>query len=111
MKVCSIPGCPTLVDSGRCATHNTQARKARVDNRAYSSKAHLTFRDAVLKRDPTCVLCHNAPSHVADHYPRTRRELVAHHMNPNDPKHGRGLCDDCHNKHTARTSPGGWADR
>ncbi|RZE73308.1 hypothetical protein C0R02_27625 [Streptomyces albidoflavus] len=47
-------------------------------------------------------------STVADHWPRTRRQLVTDGEDPNDPAHGRGLCEGCHNRHTARSSPGGW---
>ncbi|PXA72377.1 hypothetical protein CTB96_02785 [Cryobacterium arcticum] len=59
----------------------------------------------------TCVLCTVARSTVADHYPLTRRELLASHADPDDPARGRGLCARCHNKHTAASSPGGWAAR
>lgn len=111
MRVCNVPGCPTLFDGdgGRCPTHATQARRARVDNKVYSTREHRDFRTLVLQRDPICVTpgCAN-PSTVADHHPCTRRELVAAHLNPNDPQYGRGLCAMHHNAHTARTSPGGW---
>ncbi|AHH98316.1 hypothetical protein KALB_4954 [Kutzneria albida DSM 43870] len=43
---------------------------------------------------------------VADHYPKSRRELVAAGADPNDPQHGRGLCVACHNAQTARLQPG-----
>jgi 5-methylcytosine-specific restriction protein A len=29
-------------------------------------------------------------------------------MDEHDPEHGRGLCKQCHDKHTAHTQPGGW---
>jgi 5-methylcytosine-specific restriction protein A len=44
----------------------------------------------------------------ADHWPLSRRQLAAQGMNPNDPKHGRGLCTPCHSRETARDQPGGW---
>lgn len=113
MRVCSAAGCPNIYagTESRCPTHRTAARARRTDNRVYSSAEHRAFRAAVLKRDPTCVACQALPSTVADHYPLTRRVLVSRGLNPNDPQHGRGLCAGCHNRHTARTSPGGWNTR
>lgn len=79
--------------------------------RGYARNAHrLRFRRSVLRREPLCVLC-GAPAAVADHYPRTRRELEAAGEDPNDPQFGRGLCKRCHDKHTAATTPGGWNAR
>ncbi len=72
------------------------------------SKHRRRFRPAVLARDPVCVLCRRAASCVADHWPLSRRELVARGMDPDDPAHGRGLCTSCHNRSTARLQPGGW---
>lgn len=108
MRVCNVPGCGNPTEGSRCQLHRQQARAKRTDNRVYSTSAHRTFRTAVLARDPICVACHMAVSTVADHHPRTRRELVALRLNPDDPSYGRGLCARCHNAHTARTSPGGW---
>jgi 5-methylcytosine-specific restriction protein A len=112
MKTCSVPGCPDLVPqgSGRCTTHATQADRARGTStqRGYGHHHRTRFREAVLARDPICTLCRRAPSHHADHYPLDRRELVARGMNPNHPRHGRGLCAPCHAKATATHQPGGW---
>lgn len=113
-RVCSIPGCPALTTGGRCTEHRKQAEQARgsAASRGYAGKGHATFRAAVLTRDPVCVApgC-TAPSTVADHYPLSRRELVLRKLNPNDPRHGRGLCASHHNRSTARAQPGGWNDR
>ena len=112
MRVCNVDGCPTIYPAGegsRCGKHRTEARRSRTGNNVYSTKGHRIFRDRVLNRDPICVECNAAQSTVADHYPLTRRELVDQGKNPNSPEHGRGLCALCHNKHTAATSPGGWA--
>lgn len=122
LKPCSRPGCPELVASGRCTTCQGQADKRRGtrQERGYG-KAHTNrFRPGVLRRHPLCV-CEDqdhghgprclAPSTVADHYPRSRRELVATGLDPNDPKHGRGLCKPCHDRHTAEAQPGGFLAR
>jgi 5-methylcytosine-specific restriction protein A len=62
----------------------------------------------VIQRDPICVLCHTAFSTVADHHPKTRKQLLEEGLNPNDPHCGRGLCKPCHDSETARNQPGGW---
>ena len=110
MKVCNIPGCPNLFNGkgGRCTTHSREARAARTDNRVYTTPEHRAFRLAVLTRDPVCVLCHRALATVADHYPRSRKQLVELGLDPNDPQYGRGLDARCHNAQTALNQPGGW---
>lgn len=116
MRVCSVPGCPALyprTEGSRCARHRTEARRARTDNKVYSTKGHRTFRAAVLARDPVCVLCRTAIATVADHHPQSRRELEALGLNPNDPQYGRGLCHRCHSIETANNPDqrGGWNRR
>lgn len=93
-----------------CATHRAQQR-AHSDNkrgtarqRGYDEDHAEKFRAVVLNRDDwTCVLC-GADATDADHYPQTRRELLAAGLNPNDPRYGRSLCHQCHSAHTARSS-------
>lgn len=109
-RVCSQPGCPEFTQRGRCDDHRSEAeqRRGSARQRGYG-KAHETrFRPGVLARDPVCVLCDNAPSVHADHWPLGRRELTARGLDPDDPKHGRGLCGPCHSSETAQHQPGGW---
>lgn len=113
MRVCSVAGCPEIYDvalGSRCAGHRREADKARgtKHQRGYSSSGHVRFRRDVLARDPLCVLCHVRPSTVADHYPVSRRDLVARGLNADDPARGRGLCKPCHDSETAKRQPGGW---
>lgn len=112
MRVCNIPGCPTLYEGteGRCPTHRREADKARGSSRdrGYNTPGHQAFRTAVLTRDPICVLCGTAFSTVADHYPRSRKELLALGLDPNNPDAGRGLCKPCHDTSTSANQPGGW---
>ena len=114
-SVCSVPGCPTYVErgQGRCDEHRRHADRARgtAAQRGYTGRGHRGFRAAVLDRDPICVECRLAPATVADHYPKSRRELVEAGLDPNDPTRGRGLCKTCHDRETARHQPGGWNDR
>lgn len=112
MRVCNVHGCAVLFEgkSGRCPTHRREADRARGTSkeRGYATRGHRQFRDAVLTRDPICVLCNLAFSTVADHYPLSRRELIELGRNPNDPAAGRGTCKPCHDRSTAQHQPGGW---
>jgi 5-methylcytosine-specific restriction protein A len=111
-RVCSIPGCPQLTDRGQCADHRRQAEQTRgtAAQRGYRSRQHRLWRSAVLRRDPTCVLCQAAPSVHADHHPYSVRQLQALGIDPwADPARGRGLCQTCHSSETAKHQPGGWA--
>lgn len=116
---CPTPGCWHLVDpkTGDCdAGHKrakrrqaqaaTDARRPPPRHRGYDHTHATRFRAPVLRRDPVCVLCKQAPSRHADHWPHTRRQLEAMGENPNDPKWGRGLCHPCHSTHTATTDGG-----
>ena len=120
---CTYPSCPNdqQADNRRCPTHARQAEQERgsAADRGYLGKGHKRFRQTVLKRDPICKCdrpdhAWHAPtrclhiSHVADHFPLSRKELVAQGLDPNDARHGRGLCDRCHNSETAANQPGGW---
>ncbi|MFV2198447.1 hypothetical protein [Nocardiopsis sp. LOL_012] len=53
-------------------------------------------------------MCRKAEATEADHYPLNRKTLVAMGLDPDNPEYGRGLCQPCHSRHTAATSPGGW---
>jgi 5-methylcytosine-specific restriction protein A len=110
LRVCTKPGCPALVSSGRCADHQKAADRARgnATQRGYGSRHRSKFRAKVLERDPVCVLCHARRSTDADHHPVDRRTLVLRGEDPDDPKHGRGLCGLCHKQETAANQPGGF---
>jgi 5-methylcytosine-specific restriction protein A len=122
LKVCSTPRCPELVTAGRCDTCRGQAEQQRGtrQQRGYGRQHETRFRPGVLRRDPLCV-CEEqdhghsapclAPSTVADHWPIDKRELRRLKLDEHDPARGRGLCKACHDKHTARTQPGGWHAR
>ncbi|MFD5081872.1 holin [Kitasatospora sp. NPDC058406] len=117
--VCTVPGCPTITDSGRCPAHRAEADRARgtTTQRGYGQQHRTRFRPGVLARDPLCVCTaqdhgHGAPcgqpSRHADHHPLSRRDLVDAGHDPDDPAHGRGLCHSCHSRETAAHQPGGW---
>ncbi|MCG6499450.1 holin [Kitasatospora sp. A2-31] len=122
LTVCTVAGCPELTPGGRCPTHQAEAERARGTRtqRGYGQQHRIRFRPGVLQRDPLCVCTEQGhghgqpcgqPSQHADHWPLSRRELVAAGDDPDDPRHGRGLCHRCHSRETALHQPGGWADR
>lgn len=109
-RVCTTPTCPNLTPrGGRCGdcAREADARRGNATERGYATRGHRVFRIKVLRRDKACVLC-GAPATEADHYPLDRRTLVLRGENPNDPRHGRGLCGPCHKQETAARQPGGW---
>ncbi|ONI87415.1 hypothetical protein ALI22I_23325 [Saccharothrix sp. ALI-22-I] len=123
-RPCPMPGCPnTSRSGGRCTACRSRARRAggTSAHRGYTGAHRSRFRPAVLARDRVCRcdrdqcprhphrLC-DRPSTVADHWPLTRRELVAAGLDPDDPSRGRGLCAGCHSHITAtdRRTLGGW---
>lgn len=106
---CSVPGCPELTSGGRCEAHrreDTAIRKA-AGNAAYSTSRWQRVRKAFLYKHPWCNLC-GVQATVADHYPLSRRQLLARGVDPDTPIHLRPLCAPCHNKETAQHQPGGW---
>lgn len=107
--VCPKPGCPTLTPGGPCDAHKRAPDTRPASHlRGYGSAHRNRFRPGVLQRHPTCVLCQRAPATRADHWPLSRKELVAKGLDPDDPKYGRGLCASCDGRQTQRRQPGGW---
>ena len=96
-----------------CQACKRAADLARGDaaQRGYGQRHRTLFREAILARDPVCQLCLRALSTVADHWPTSRRDLVALGLDPDDPIYGRGLCKRCHDRETAVNQPGGWNAR
>lgn len=114
IQVCSVPGCPELTKGGRCADHQRAAEQQRgsAAQRGYGGRAWRVARRAVLRRDPVCVLCHKQFATVADHWPTSRRDLLAAGVaDPDAPHRLRALCASCHGSETAREQPGGWNRR
>lgn len=129
-RVCT--GCRKTIPPGPCpdctprGIREGDRARGSAHHRGYGRRHRGRFRSAVLARDPVCtcdlscvsggVLLHEPGdcdqlSTVADHHPLTKRQLRAAGLDDHDPERGRGLCKGCHDRHTARSSPGGWADR
>lgn len=109
-RPCTIPGCPELTPrGGRCPAHEREANRERASRGSTYDVRWQRIRRAYLYNHPWCVLCGTAAT-VADHFPLSRRELVARgEPNPDAWKHLRPLCTSCHNRETARNQPGGFA--
>jgi 5-methylcytosine-specific restriction enzyme A len=119
-KPCIRCGAPTTNRRSLCERHLAQER-ARTDkqrgtaaSRGYDREHDNRFRQGVFDiYGDRCVEpvdhgdgnghhCGLRASH-ADHYPKSRRELEAAGLDPNDPHYGRPLCEHHHNQHTGRT--------
>jgi 5-methylcytosine-specific restriction protein A len=116
-KPCTRCGQPAAAGQSQCERHLAQAR-ARTDQkrgtaaqRGYNRQHDQVFRAGVFALyGDRCVMpspfgyghCARPATH-ADHYPKSRRELEAAGDDPNDPRHGRPLCEHHHNSHTGRT--------
>lgn len=114
-RLCSTRGCATVVPRGqrdnRCVECSRKAEQDRgsAHERGYGRRHREVFRAGVLARHPLCQ--HQGcvrRSTDADHWPLSRRDLVAAGLDPNDPRHGRGLCHAHHSAETASHQPGGW---
>lgn len=108
---CSVPGCPEVTArGGRCEVHRREAEQQRgtAAERGYDTRWQR-IRRAYLYRNPWCLLCGRTAT-VADHFPLSRRQLVAQGVaDPDAPNRLRPLCATCHNRETAKRQPGGWA--
>lgn len=106
MRVCSEPGCPELSDEARCETHRIEGRRQREARRespaerGYGPEWRRHSR-SFLSGHPICVLC-SEPARVADHWPKTRKQLLADGVtDPDLEMFLRPLCTRCHNRETA----------
>lgn len=115
LRPCSTPGCPELTAGGRCERHAAQGRasseaaRPSAAERGYGARWRRR-RARFLAANPVCVLC-GATSEVPDHWPLTRRELVARGVaDPDADRRLRALCTRCHNRETARAARSGDAE-
>jgi 5-methylcytosine-specific restriction protein A len=112
MQICSEPGCPEPVTSGRCAKH--RAEKAKRDRRPAKSQRGYgarwnAIRAKQLKREPLCECddCREWPRVM-----RKKADTVDHIVPINeggtdDDNNLRSYFRDHHSRHTAKRSPGG----
>ncbi|HJQ00092.1 MAG TPA: hypothetical protein VJ851_00700 [Jatrophihabitans sp.] len=105
LRLCS--GCKRKV-RGPCpyctkaARFTTDRRRGTSTERGYDHHWRTVVRPAFLRDNPLCCLC-GALAEVPDHYPETRKELLARGVrNPDEPKYLRPLCLSCHARHGRR---------
>lgn len=104
---CTRPGCE---HSKPCPVHTRQQDRARgtAAERGYGHQWTTGTRTEYIEHHPYCVLC-RAPATVPDHWPVSRKDLIASGVPDPDAWHRlRPLCKPCHDKETARLQPGGW---
>jgi 5-methylcytosine-specific restriction protein A len=92
LRPCVQPGCPALVDHGRCAQHARQQEQQRGSayTRGYTRR-HQCQRVLILARDPLCRGCQQAVSTVDDHIvPIEQGGSATDEMNQ------QGVCTECH---------------
>jgi 5-methylcytosine-specific restriction protein A len=101
------PGCRRTV-RGRCPHCTPATRKTTDDHRRsgetnpYGRPWKRNVRVPFLRANPLCVLC-GALAEVPDHWPLTRRALIAQGVTDPDSFHRlRPLCLSCHARHGAR---------
>jgi 5-methylcytosine-specific restriction protein A len=104
-RPCSYPGCPALVDSGRCTAHTKQqwrqqdARRGNRIQRGYDATWYR-LRAMVLAEEPLCQDCteqgRTTPANEVHHMVtiRQRPDLRLERSNL------RSLCKPCHSKRT-----------
>ena len=102
--VCAEPGCPTVVDRGRCDQHR------RGDQRGprfrYGGRRWRRIRAQFLAANPACLDCGGSAT-VADHAPVSRRELIARgEAHPDAHRHLQPRCASCHSRRTVAVDGG-----
>ena len=113
LKPCTVPGCPGRAETGRCARcrndrqGNTRLRVDTAAQRGYDARWRRRRADYLVEH-PLCALCRRLAA-VADHYPISRRQLLAEGVwDPDADEHLRPLCKPCHDRQTGLRQPGGW---
>lgn len=110
MTPCTYPGCPTLVDGGRCAKHTPTFQRDPAVKGLYNSKRWRTIRVRQLAREPWCRAClveeRYSPASDVDHIQAHRGDAAAFFAGP-----FQSLCKSCHSRKTAEevgiSAPGG----
>lgn len=85
---CSIPGCPELTaKGGRCATREREVNVQReTPGTSPYGRRWPNIHRRYLYAHPWCVLCTQAAT-VADHFPESRRTLLARGVSGPDAWH------------------------
>lgn len=96
---------------GGCPTHQSLAERMQgtAAQRGYDARWQRIRRAFLAQPDNImCCLCGGLAT-VADHYPLSRRALIALRVpDPDAYYRMRPLCRPCHSQETGRLQPGGW---
>lgn len=103
LRPCSAPGCPALVQRGRCPVHARAKARERPDletGRLYRTKRWAHLRQSILAHAPLCRDCQAAgrvePATEAHHAVKHHGDLVLFF----DATNLVGLCETCHARRT-----------
>lgn len=110
LRPCCVPGCPELVESGRCENH--QRKKANPSGKKsdqvlkWLNSARYRNARKIFLRGRFCADCHKKgflePSTVLEHkIPHCGDESLFW-----DSDNWQGLCESCHNRKTAKYDGG-----
>ena len=107
LRPCAQPGCPALVERGRCAAHTRRRqldeRRGSARERGYDSRWERA-RTVYLQEHPLCVHCEAArrvtPASLIDHVTPHRGDRFLFWLGTN----WQGLCSACHATKGARES-------
>jgi 5-methylcytosine-specific restriction protein A len=119
VKVCTQPGCPALVEHGRCAQHGPRVAKRPSTTAQGYGAAWRRKRAAFLAAHPVCQGDGTGEHHprcdgvatVPDHDPVTRRELVVRgDPDPDAWEHLVARSQACHGRKTAMYD-GAWGNK
>lgn len=113
LKPCSRPGCPELVENGRCANHKPKANKSGQKSDQvlkWLNSARYRNSRVIFLKGKFCAHCHKKgflePATILDH-------IVPHCGNKElfwDRKNWQPLCKSCHDRKTA-TYDGGFGNK
>lgn len=97
---CNAPRCSRLTAGRFCASHSKRAdKRPHAAARGYDGRWRQ-LRAMILRRDPICVMCRQAPSTDVDH-------VVAKAKGGTDEASNlAGLCHACHSRKTATVDSG-----
>ena len=102
-RPCSHPGCPALVDKGKCAEHSRQYERYRGSSteRGYGTR-HRKIRAVVMREEPLCRECLKTgwvtPSSEMDHIDGDAWNTERSNLQM--------LCKKCHSVKTVKENGG-----
>lgn len=95
LTLCAEPGCFAPVRRGRCAGHVRPSRWGQGNRGGHRSSA---MRERVLREEPICYYCGDAPSVQVDH------ETPLAEGGSSERSNLHGACAGCHQAKTSRES-------